>query len=196
MNLDNLKEYLGRKTLNAPVSTHEEIIDIPVDDILDSFGSPFVYADIVRPDGGFGDLGFCYTRVVHPVLCEMFNSAVHDDPQVTERRINEILNLRHEDKLAVEALNSVISKIWLVKSTMHRQVTVNNKDVERLCVTILENIAGTVIQTAMDYSNRMGTGADGSIPYIQIDERCSVEMIPNKNPMILRVVVTYGWIYM
>ena len=174
------------------IQIHEEIIDIAIDEILDPFGSPFVYRDIVRADGGFGDLSYCYTRVVHPLLCELFNSAVDAEPEVAKENIDKMLNFRHEDSLTTAIIESVDSKIWMAMNTSNRHVKANSQDIRRLCLVILENVIGRVTEAAQDYANVSSRREGKNAPFIQIENQCTCTLIPP----ILRVNVTYGWVYM
>lgn len=186
-------DYDGVEQTNIEI--HEEIIDVAVDELLDPFGSPFVYADIVRSDGGFGDLSYCYSRVVHPLLCELFNSAVDAEPKVVESNINKMLNFRHEDELTQGILESLENKIWMAMNSSNRHVKANSGDIRRLCLVILENVIGRVTQAAHDYASRIARRENRDLPFIQIENRCSTTLIPANNPVVLRIVVAYGWVY-
>lgn len=195
---DIINNVLGDRNTDdrRTMDTGVECIDIILDEVLDSFGSPFVYQDIVRPKTGFGDVGFCYTRVVHPVICELFNQAIDSDVHTTKEQIDRILNLRHDNELADFAVKSIENKIWEVVNTTSRHIEVLNKDVAKLCMTMVMNMIGLIKDSALDFAKRVGSTSDINTPFIQIDHRASTVLIPNENPYVLRVVISYGWIHM
>ena len=65
--------------------TASETVVIDIDEIMDIFGAPMVYHEIVSKSKGLGSLSFIYTRLVHPVIAALFNSGVSEDQEETEK---------------------------------------------------------------------------------------------------------------
>lgn len=173
------------------IDTGGETIVIEIDELLAGYNLPFVQLDIVNKERGFGDISFCYSRVVHPIACELFNGSITDDVTTTEDQLKEITNWRFNDDVADHILKSAQQKVWEVMNTSKRLVQVNSEDIVKFCITMLDNILSRLIDCARDYAARIGGNA-----FIQLDHRTSCELAPTYNPNVLKVKVYYGWMYM
>lgn len=173
------------------IDTGTEVIIIELDELLCGFNSPFVQKDIVNKERGFGDISFCYSRVVHPIICELFNGSISDNPESTTEQLNYIINWRFNDDAADHILKSAQQKVWEVMNTSRKLIEVNSEDVVRFCITMLDNVLGRITDSARDYARGVSNNA-----YIQLDQRTTTSLNPPHNPNFLMVTVTYGWMYM
>ncbi len=159
-------------------------ITIEVDDILASYGMTLVASDIFKQ---VGDLSVLYKNIIHPVIAELYNGTDNRE------RLNNILK---DDVIANHIFDSLESKIWLHLESLRdsARITVERRDVEQLCVSVIELLT-THIREIIDEKNR--NIPRGEVPcVINILERSGADLIPSaRNPRLLEISLEYYWVY-
>ena len=179
----------------AIADTASEVVVIDIDEILDIFGAPMVYHEIVSKSKGLGSLSFIYTRLAHPVIAALFNSGVSDDQEDTERFLRRLAYTRTDDDIGNYIYDNLEARIWELAQTEDNMVNIKTKELMRLCISIVELIIVRIRDYALEF-NRTVPPLGNVKAAIQIDQRCSALVVPQDNPDSLVITLNYGWVYL
>ena len=179
----------------AIADTASEVVVIDIDEILDIFGAPMVYHEIVSKSKGLGSLSFIYTRLAHPVIAALFNSGVSDDQEDTERFLRRLAYTRTDDDIGNYIYDNLEARIWELAQTEDNMVNIKTKELMRLCISIVELIVVRIRDYALEF-NRTVPPLGNVKAAIQIDQRCSALVVPQDNPDSLVITLNYGWVYL
>lgn len=179
----------------AIADTASEVVVIDIDEILDIFGAPMVYHEIVSKSKGLGSLSFIYTRLAHPVIAALFNSGVSDDQEDTEKFLRRLAYTRTDDDIGNYIYDNLEARIWELAQTEDNMVNIKTKELMRLCISIVELIVVRIRDYALEF-NRTVPPLGNVKAAIQIDQRCSALVVPQDNPDSLVITLNYGWVYL
>lgn len=179
----------------AIADTASEVVVIDIDEILDIFGAPMVYHEIVSKSKGLGSLSFIYTRLTHPVIAALFNSGVSDDQEETEKFLRRLAYTRTDDDIGNYIYDNLEARIWELAQTEDNMVNIKTKELMRLCISIVELIVVRIRDYALEF-NRTVPPLGNVKAAIQIDQRCSALVVPQDNPDSLVITLNYGWVYL
>lgn len=197
--MEHLQDIVNRITEDATegdanfADMMSEIVVIDVDEIIDNFGTSFVYQDLIGSKG-VGSLSFIYSRLVHPIITSAFNSAITDDEEAMKKHLRQLASLRENDDLGNFVHDGLEQRIWELVQTSGDLLHIRTKDLLRLCVAIAEIVLVRIRDFAIDFSNKLPK-QEGIRAGIQIDQRCAAEVVPARNPDSLVITLTYGWVY-
>lgn len=173
--------------------TATETIVIDIDEIKDLHGAGMAYAELVSKKG-VGNLSFIYTRLVHPVIAQAFNSGADPDPKKMQDFLYQLASPRLHKDIGNAIHDNLENRIWELVQTDSRMVNVRTKELLRLCIAIAEVVLPCIRDYAMEYADRVpkrnGIGA-----VIQIDQRASSQVVPPTNSDSLLITLNYGWVY-
>ena len=175
--------------------TASEVVAIDIDEVLDIFGAPMVYHEIVSKSKGLGSLSFIYTRLAHPVIAALFNSGVSDDHEETEKFLKRLAYTRTDDEIGNYIYDNLEARIWELSQTDDNMVNIKTKELMRLCISIVELIVVRIRDYALDF-NRTVPPLGNVKAAIQIDQRCTAFVVPEENPDSLVITLNYGWVYL
>lgn len=177
------------------VDVASEIIVVDVDEILDIYGATMMYHEIVSKDKGLGSLSFIYTRLVHPVIAAMFNAGVGDNDEETQQFLRRLGNIRADDELGDFLVKNLEHRIWELSQQHDNMINIRTKELLRLCGAMAELIVVSIRDYALDFSASLPPAANARAA-IQIDQRCSASVVPERNPDSLIITLNYGWVYL
>lgn len=175
--------------------TASETVVIDIDEIMDIFGAPMVYHEIVSKSKGLGSLSFIYTRLVHPVIAALFNSGVSEDQEETEKFLKRLAYTRTDDDIGNFIYDNLENRIWELAQTENNMINIRTKELMRLCISVAELMTVRIRDYALDF-NRTVPPLGNVKAAIQIDQRCTALVVPNDNPDSLVITLHYGWVYL
>lgn len=161
------------------------VISIEVDDILGAFGSTLIAMDIFKQ---IGDLSTIYSRIVHPVIAELYNG-IED--------LRHLDNIYKDNEIADYIHDSLESKIYLMVDSLrdHARITVETKEISKLCVTLVEMLITHIRELVSGKEQNLPKKMD-VLSSINILERARTELLPNpRDPLLLNIVLEYYWVY-
>ena len=175
--------------------TASEVVVIDIDEILDIFGAPMVYHEIVSKSKGLGSLSFIYTRLAHPVIAALFNSGVSEDQEQTEKFLRRLAYTRTDDDIGNYIYDNLEARIWELSQVEDNMVNIRTKELMRLCISIVELVVVRIRDYALEF-NKTVPPLGNVKAAIQIDQRCTAFAVPEENPDSLVITLNYGWVYL
>lgn len=194
--VDRILDDVDQETNESAIAdTASEVVVIDIDEIIDIFGAPMVYHEIVSKSKGLGSLSFIYTRLAHPVIAALFNSGVNDDQEETEKFLRRLAYTRTDEEIGNYIYDNLEARIWELAQTEDNMKNIRTKELMRLCISIVELIVVRIRDYALDFNRTVPPLGDVKAA-IQIDQRCTAFVVPEENPDSLAITLTYGWVYL
>lgn len=194
--VDRILDDTGQEQNESAIAdTASEVVVIDIDEVIDIFGAPMVYHEIVSKSKGLGSLSFIYTRLAHPVIAALFNSGVTDNQEETEKFLRRLAYTRTDDEIGNYIYDNLEARIWEMAQTEDNMVNIKTKELMRLCISIVELIIVRIRDYALDF-NKTVPPLGNVKAAIQIDQRCTAFVVPENNPDSLVITLNYGWVYL
>lgn len=184
--LDTFEDTSGRHRPDE----HSERVVIDVDEILDNFGMTFVYRDIVNPKYGVGNLAYIYSRLVHPVLVGLLNTATEAGGDYLDR----LCNFMQDKELANYAHDELKNQIRGLFYNTQRNIDVKTEDLLLFCVAVMEVVLDRLPEIVQAYARDSKTLPSETGGYLHIAPQCSALLIPEESPDSLLITLNYIWV--
>ena len=113
----------------------------------------------------------------------------------TEKFLKRLAYTRTDDDIGNFIYDSLEARIWELAQTENNMINIRTKELMRLCISVAELMIVRIRDYALDF-NRTVPPLGNVKAAIQIDQRCTVLVVPNDNPDSLVITLHYGWVYL